>query len=157
MILMMYFHALRISELARLTWAQIDMEERLVHVHRLKGGLPAAHPMPPIEHRYLGEMPKAGERVFLTERGGNIGPSLIRHVVNRAGRSAGFSWQICPTMLRYAYARQMAMAGFDTRLIRHFMGHVKLEATMRFVAPVLLQTPESMPFEFRMNDQARLS
>src|SRR5277367_592584 len=45
LILLAYRHALRVSELVTLRWEQIDFKAGLVHVSRLKNGLPSTHPI----------------------------------------------------------------------------------------------------------------
>src|SRR4029453_13697658 len=45
LILSAYRHGLRVSELVSLRWDQIDLSQGLVHVSRLKNGLPSVHPL----------------------------------------------------------------------------------------------------------------
>ena len=52
-ILMMFTHGLRVSELVALTWTQLDLEEGLFHVRRVKRGKPATHHLTPKELRAL--------------------------------------------------------------------------------------------------------
>lgn len=44
LILVMYRHGLRVSELVRLRWDQVDLDAGLIHVNRLKNGTPAPTP-----------------------------------------------------------------------------------------------------------------
>lgn len=43
MILVMYRHALRVSELVALRWDQLDLNRARMHVNRLKNGDPSVH------------------------------------------------------------------------------------------------------------------
>ena len=43
MILVTFRHGLRVSELCTLTWDQIDFSHGLIHVRRLKNGIPSEH------------------------------------------------------------------------------------------------------------------
>ena len=45
LILLAYRHALRVSELVTMRWEQIDLKAGLVHVARLKNGVPSTHPI----------------------------------------------------------------------------------------------------------------
>jgi integrase len=45
MVLIAFRHGLRASELVDLRWDQIDLERAILHVHRLKNGSPATHPI----------------------------------------------------------------------------------------------------------------
>jgi Phage integrase family len=46
MILVAYRHGLRASEVCDLQWQQIELSEGRLHVHRVKSGIPSAHPNP---------------------------------------------------------------------------------------------------------------
>src|SRR3954453_8111100 len=45
MVLVAYRHGLRASELVDLRWDQIDFATATLHVHRIKQGTPATHPV----------------------------------------------------------------------------------------------------------------
>lgn len=45
MILMSYRHGLRVSELIALKWSQIDLQQGLLNVIRLKNGVDSTHPL----------------------------------------------------------------------------------------------------------------
>ena len=53
MVLMAFRHGLRASELVDLRWNQVDLENALLHVRRLKKGTPATHPLTGKELRAL--------------------------------------------------------------------------------------------------------
>src|SRR5215210_1725635 len=40
-----YRHGLRVSELCALRWDQVDFEHGLLHVRRIKNGMPSVHPL----------------------------------------------------------------------------------------------------------------
>src|SRR3954447_2920752 len=44
MIQVAYRHGLRVSELCALRWGQVDFEHGLLHVRRIKNGMPSVHP-----------------------------------------------------------------------------------------------------------------
>ena len=52
-ILIAYRHGLRVSELVALRWDQADLEQGLLHVSRLKNGVPSTHPLRGPEIRAL--------------------------------------------------------------------------------------------------------
>ena len=45
LILVMYRHGLRVSELVALRWDQVDLHSGLIHVNRRKNGTPSTHPL----------------------------------------------------------------------------------------------------------------
>jgi type 1 fimbriae regulatory protein FimB/type 1 fimbriae regulatory protein FimE len=53
LILIAYRHGLRVSELVSLRWDQIDLAQGLMHVARLKNGMPSVHPLRGPELRAL--------------------------------------------------------------------------------------------------------
>src|SRR5215475_10524202 len=70
LILIAYRHGLRVSELVSLRWDQIDLSQGLVHVSRLKNGLPSVHPLRGPELRVLPRLKREkarGAYVFVSE------------------------------------------------------------------------------------------
>src|SRR5215211_9289645 len=45
MIQVAYRHGLRVAELCALRWDQVDFEHGLLHVRRIKNGMPSVHPL----------------------------------------------------------------------------------------------------------------
>jgi type 1 fimbriae regulatory protein FimB/type 1 fimbriae regulatory protein FimE len=45
MVLLTYRHGLRASELSALRWEQVDLVHGLLHVARVKNGMPSVHPL----------------------------------------------------------------------------------------------------------------
>ncbi len=137
LILLAFRHALRVSELIELSWHQIDLEGRnkVLHVVRLKNGTPATHPLDRREVLALRELRKLyGEssRVFVTERGEALSPSLVRYLVKRAGQLARLQLDVHPHMLRHACGYFLANRGTDTRTIQAYMGHKSITHTVRY-------------------------
>ena len=72
MILVAFRHGLGVSELCTLTWDQIDFSHGLVHVRRLKNGIPSVHQLGGEEMRSLRALKRedgASRYVFMTDRG----------------------------------------------------------------------------------------
>ncbi len=60
LILIAFRHALRVGELVALKWDQVDLKVGLLHVKRLKNGLPSTHPVRGIELRALKTLKRWG-------------------------------------------------------------------------------------------------
>jgi integrase len=56
LMLLMFRHGLRVSEAIALRWEQVDLKKGLLHVRRLKNGLPSTHPLRGIELRALRQL-----------------------------------------------------------------------------------------------------
>ena len=135
LILIAYRHGLRVTELVSLRWDQIDLGEGLVHVSRLKNGLPSVHPLRGPELRALRRLQRedsSAAYVFVSERKAPLTPDAVRKIVGRAGREAGIEFPIHPHMLRHATGYKLANHGHDTRAIQQYLGHRNIQHTTRY-------------------------
>ncbi len=139
LILLGFRHALRVAELIDLSWHQIDLEGRnkVLHVVRVKSGTPSTHPLDRREVLALRELRRLypdSRRVFVTERGETLSPSLIRYLVKRAGRAAGLPLDVHPHMLRHSTGYFLANRSVPTRTIQHYLGHRSITHTTLYTA-----------------------
>ena len=132
---MSYRHGLRVSEAITLPWNAVDLDRGNIHVHRLKEGVPAVHPLRGIEIRALRRLERDTRNfsyVFVSERGGPLSDSAVRKIVSRAGEHAGLPFPVHPHMLRHATGYKLANEGHDTRAIQHYLGHKNIRHTVRY-------------------------
>jgi integrase len=132
MVLIAFRHGLRASELVDLSWDQVDLEHVLLHVHRLKNGSPATHPLTGKELRALREQKTKSPFVFTSERGTPFTKRGFQAMVERAGKATGFDMKIHPHMLRHACGFKLANDGVDTRTIQAYLGHKSIQHTVRY-------------------------
>jgi len=95
LILLMFRHALRVSEVVALRWEQVDLKESLLHVRRLKNGTPSTHPLHGVELRLLRQLEResAGSPyVFTSERKAPLSARAVHNIVARAGVRADFDF-----------------------------------------------------------------
>lgn len=133
LILLLFRHALRVSEIIALRWEQVDMTQGLLHVHRIKNGLPATHPLRGIELRALRRLKRDyhdSPYVFISERKAPLTARTVHHIIARAGQEAGFNFTIHPHMLRHSTGFYLANHGHDTRAIQSYMGHSNIKNTV---------------------------
>jgi type 1 fimbriae regulatory protein FimE len=126
LLLIAYRHALRVSELVSLRWDQVDFNQALLHVKRLKNGNASTHPLHGPELRALRKLQRdypSSPYVFTGERRGPLTASTVRKMIARAGVTAGLEFPIHPHMLRHAAGYKLANDGQDTRAIQHYLGH----------------------------------
>jgi integrase len=135
MVLIAFRHGLRAAELIDLRWEQVDLDNALLHVRRLKNGSPASHPLTGRELRALRrlrrEQPKS-PFVFISERGAPFSKRGFQAMLERAGEAAGFDMKIHPHMLRHACGFKLANEGVDTRTIQAYLGHKSIQHTVRY-------------------------
>jgi type 1 fimbriae regulatory protein FimB/type 1 fimbriae regulatory protein FimE len=135
MILVAYRHGLRVSELCALTWDQIDFAHGLMHVRRVKNGMPSVHQIGGEELRALRALKRAddaGRFVFMTERGAPMTPAGFRKLLARLSHAAKFAFPVHPHMLRHATGYKLANEGHDTRSLQHYLGHKNIMHTVRY-------------------------
>lgn len=136
LLLMAYRHALRVGEAVGLRWDDADIEQGLLHVRRLKNGVPSVHPLSGVEIRALRRLKREQEPaspfMFTTERGGPMTTSNVRKMVARAGEAAEIGFPTHPHMLRHSAGYKLANDGQDTRAIQLYMGHRNIQHTVRY-------------------------
>jgi site-specific recombinase XerD len=135
MILIAYRHGLRVGELVRLFWDQIDFPQGLLHVTRLKRGVPSVHPLSGEELRALRRLRREqpeGRHVFQTERKAPVTEAGFRKTLARIGEASELSFPVHPHMLRHAAGYKLANDGRDTRSLQHYLGHRNIQHTTRY-------------------------
>ena len=135
MILVAFRHGLRVSELCALTWDQIDFAQGMMHVRRIKSGMPSVQEIGGEELRALRALKRddsAGRFVFMTERGAPMTAAGFRKMLARLGVAAKFVFGVHPHMLRHATGYKLANDGRDTRALQHYLGHKNITHTVRY-------------------------
>lgn len=135
LILVMYRHALRVSELVDLKWDQVNLNRGRLHVNRLKNGDPSVHYLEGDEIRALRKLRRdytSSEFVFVSERQGPLSANAVHKLVARAGREADLELSVHPHMLRHGKGFQLASEGVDTRAIQAYMGHKNIQHTVLY-------------------------
>jgi type 1 fimbriae regulatory protein FimB/type 1 fimbriae regulatory protein FimE len=135
MILIAYRHGLRVGELVRLLWDQVDFPQGLLHVARLKRGVPSVHPLSGEELRALRRLRREqpeGRHVFQSERGAPLTPAGFRKTLARIGEASTLPFPVHPHMLRHAAGYKLANDGRDTRALQHYLGHRNIQHTVRY-------------------------
>jgi integrase len=135
MILIAFRHGLRVGELVALRWDQVDFGQGLLHVARLKHGVPSVHPIGGEELRALRRLRREqpeGRHVFQTERDAPMTPAGFRKTLARIGEASELGFPVHPHMLRHACGFKLANDGQDTRALQHYLGHRNIQHTVRY-------------------------
>jgi len=124
---------MRLGELLALTWAEVDLTQRLITVRHTKNGrlrrLPINDGLLEALKALHGKSSKA-EYVFRSPRNGNRRKS-VRTAFEAATRRAGFS-KLRFHDLRHTFATRLVAAGVDIVTVKELMGHRDISMTMRY-------------------------
>ena len=132
LVLMMYRHGLRRSEVAKMRWSDVDLEGATIYIRRMKGSRSGRHPLQGDEIRSLRKIKGDSPYLFLSERGSPISPRRISALVREAGERAGVEFQVNSHLLRHSCGYYLANKGYDTRLIQDYLGHMNIQNTVRY-------------------------
>ena len=141
LLLLIFRHGLRVTEALTMTLSQVDLEDRTLHVIRLKKGLSTTHPLRNEELRALRawlavreKMKPETKALFVSERRGPLSRKTAWRTIRRYGEVAELEIAAHPHMLRHACGFDLANQGADTRLIQDYLGHRNIQHTVRYTA-----------------------
>jgi type 1 fimbriae regulatory protein FimE len=137
LIVMAFRHALRVSELVGLKWAQVDLKTASLHVQRVKGSMPGIHGLDGDELRLLRALRRDdphGTHVFMSERKAPMSVDGAQKLIERLGVAAELPFPIHAHMLRHSAGYALAGRGVDTRTIQVLMGHRNIANTVIYTA-----------------------
>jgi type 1 fimbriae regulatory protein FimB/type 1 fimbriae regulatory protein FimE len=136
MLLVAFRHGLRASELVDLHWSQVDFNNALLHVRRIKKGTPSTHPIRGDEMRALRKLQREKDPsspfIFTSERGAPFTTAGFARMIERAGEVAKLGFKPHPHMLRHACGFKLANDGHDTRSLQAYLGHKNIQHTVRY-------------------------
>ncbi|MGP0094650.1 MAG: tyrosine-type recombinase/integrase [Xanthobacteraceae bacterium] len=137
MLLLTYRHGLRAAEVCDLRWDQIDFNGAVLHVRRVKNGMPSTHPIHGDELRALRRLQRESVTspfVFVSERGSPFTTAGFARMLERAAEVARLKIKAHPHMLRHACGYALANKGHDTRAIQGWLGHRSITSTAIYTA-----------------------
>ncbi len=136
-ILLLYRHGLRESELCGMRLDQMSLDESKIFIKRLKGGVDCTHPVPADELRFIkrylrtraGRMSLQLPWLFVSERGTPLHRQSVIKLVEGCYKRAGLR-KITPHMLRHGCGYYLANKGCDLRVIQDYLGHKNINNTV---------------------------
>lgn len=129
---------LRISELARLRWDDVDMERRLIRIHVQKNGKAQTQPFTQSALALLEGIERLGPFVFTApnayaERTVESWQRDVEQVFADARKAAGIDRHITPHGLRHRYATKLAEKGAGAFLVASAMRHADVKTSQVYV------------------------
>jgi type 1 fimbriae regulatory protein FimB len=141
-LLLMFRHGLRVSELCSMKLGDIDVNTRELHVSRLKGSDSGAHELYNGEsqavkawlvERVRMEPPADCDTLFISERCKPLYRSAVWAMIREIGKAAGLEHlAIHPHMLRHSTGFALINKGTDVRTIQGYLGHRSITSTVRY-------------------------
>jgi site-specific recombinase XerD len=135
LLLMMYRHALRVSEAVTMGLGQINLKQARVWVRRGKNSLDTEQPIEGDElraiKRYLAARGDKLPWLFVSERGQPLTRQAVNYIIAQAGMRAGLG-HVWPHMLRHSAGFTLSNRGREFRLLQDFMGHRDPRHTARY-------------------------
>jgi len=142
MLLLMFRHGLRVSELCAIKLSDINVETKEFHVNRLNGCDSGVHEL------YNGESasikswlieraklnpPEDCDTLFVSERRRPLSRCTVWLMIGQAAKAAGLeALEIHPHMLRHSCGYALINKGTDIRIIQAYLGHRSISSTVRY-------------------------
>lgn len=139
---MSFIHGFRVSEVCALRLTDVSLQDRCLHIKRMKNGFSTIHPIQNDEARILkawlkvrSSLPGAESQwLFVSRQGGGLTRQRVWQVIKHLGEQAGIEVHSHPHMLRHACGFALADRGVDTRLIQDYLGHRNIRHTVIYTA-----------------------
>lgn len=138
----MYRAALRVSEVANLTPADVNLEKGEIYVQDGKNSRDRRVPIGPALMEWLSRWNNArpdSQWFFCTTKGGQVSIRWIRAMMERLSKESGIFIQsgrnqkpIWPHSLRHSCATNWLNDGLSIREVQELLGHESLNTTMKY-------------------------
>lgn len=143
-VLLMLYAGLRLSEVARLLWRDVDLEAGALIVRQGKGRKDRALP---IHHRLASNLaltPVEKQKGALCGHadGRALSYKSIPHTFDRWLKAEGMA--LSAHQLRHTFATRLLWAGRDLRTIQRLLGHASLSTTERYLQVEMEQKREAV-------------
>ncbi len=132
---MLYSSGLRISELLRLRWKDIDRDRMLVYIHAAKGNKDRITLLSRVAYDYLVHYMDFYQPTTWLFEGPDKGPysaSSVNKVIHHCAKLAGIHKNVSAHTLRHSFATHLLERGTDLRYIQTLLGHESSHTTERY-------------------------
>lgn len=135
---LMYGCGLRVSEVVKLDWADISIDQSQLHVRDSKRGKSRIVPFSPSLGKILQgyqkdfTSTKPETPVFLNVHGRRITTRGVQYLLQKLLQKLPKSMHMTPHSFRHGYATHLLNRGADLRSIQELLGHSNLSTTERY-------------------------
>lgn len=141
---LMYATGVRVSEVVRLRWGDLDLERGVLLVAGGKGRRARQVVLPKSLEELLGRLAatsKPDKFLFpASERGRHIAIRTAQRAMERAVALAELTKRASCHSLRHSFATHLLEHGTDVRFIQKLLGHAKLETTTLYTKVAVLRS-----------------
>jgi site-specific recombinase XerD len=127
-----YLYGLRVSEALSLKLSHIDLENKRILIHRMKGGIGGERPLfetaEKLIRKYLKKRIDTGDALF-TGRQGNLSRQRVQQLFKAYAQKAGINPKYSVHSLRHSIATHLLENGVSVEQVRQFLGHSQIETT----------------------------
>jgi type 1 fimbriae regulatory protein FimB len=144
MLLLMFRHGLRVTELCSIKLSDVDVDSKTFHVNRLKGCDSGPHEFYNGESQavkaWLVERAKLNppidcDTLFVSELRKPLSRVTVWLMIRQTAEAAGLEHlEIHPHMLRHSCGYALVNKGTDIRIIQGYLGHRSISSTVRYTA-----------------------
>jgi site-specific recombinase XerD len=128
-----YLYGFRISEALSLKPSHVDLENKRILIHRVKGGIGGERPLfqtaEKLIRKYLKVRLDTGDALF-TGRQGNISRQRVHQLFKRYAQKAGIAPKYSVHSLRHSIATHLLDAGEGIEFVKDHLGHTNIQNTM---------------------------
>ena len=134
----LYATGMRVSELVRLTFAQLNLSAGFVRVYG-KGSKERLVPLGDLAREYLERYLKEARPllargqdspfIFLNRKGRPLTRQRFWQIIKDYARMVGITKEISPHVLRHSFATHLLEGGADLRAVQMMLGHASLSTT----------------------------
>lgn len=132
---LLYSAGLRMSELLRLKWTDIDVDRKMIYVRSAKGMKDRVTVLSDIANQYLQfyrEQYDPKHWVFEGSPGVQYSPRSVNSIIKRNAFRAGIEKKVSAHTLRHSFATHLLEGGTDLRYIQALLGHESSRTTERY-------------------------
>ena len=137
MIALMLAAGLRVGEVSRLRWPDLNMNTGKLHIKESKRkkdrvlwvGDDILAMLQAWSERQEAQGPAATGHVFTTSSGGQVAPRYIQAMMQRLRRRCGIKKQVTPHTLRHTFATDLLRETKNLRLVQKALGHSSIKTT----------------------------
>jgi site-specific recombinase XerD len=143
--IVIYAAGLRISEVVKLTAADINSQRMVIRVREGKGAkdrfIMLSEQLLTILRHYWPHRGTSGNLLFPGEAAGQpITPRTVQRAFRDATGRAGLPDKITPHTLRHSFATHLLEMGVDIRVIQQLLGHRNINSTARYAQVATTQS-----------------